>query len=261
MLPQLSVSMKIDFKSTPPPLRLAPPLGSAGASPLFRLQQPTTSNKPALPPPGRPRHQLDWITRTGMPIRFSFTQIQRRIVLALYAITLTVSGQTIPGQIESNLVHYHENLPSRFKAGDTNVPLLRVDSLKGPVCTCNIEKNGRVITSGSNGISNWTDWNRPLLTATNLQALNEAINRLPPSTTGTIPLRRQIHVSGIRSNECFHAVYDVDDLPGEVCKVLKIIGAPFSAMVTSPGVPPVGSDQTREEPTKKTSGNPSGPAK
>ncbi len=136
-------------------------------------------------------------------------------------------AQAYPGMWESNVIRNHEILIQRFKAGETNLPLLRLSTLQGPLWTCVVQKSGKSISAESNGISNSTDWGRPPLSATNLQRLVEAMNVLPAKNESSIPLKRQIHVSGMRSNDWFHFVYDVDDLPIEVYAVFEIVGHPF----------------------------------
>ena len=141
-------------------------------------------------------------------------------------------SQSIPGSLEATLVQAQKSLGDRFRSGDTNVPLLRLDSFQGPIRSCSIERSGKIISSSSNGISNSTDWNRPALTTTNLQRLVEVMNGLSSAPKGSIPLRRQIHLSGMRSNEWFYFVYDADNLPNAMHGILEIIGPPYAMKTT-----------------------------
>ena len=63
------------------------------------------------------------------------------------------------------------------------------------------------------------------LDQTNLQALVEAINQLPPPPKRSLAVVRQIIVGCIRSNQWFRAVYDRADVPGELERIAAITGA------------------------------------
>ena len=163
-------------------------------------------------------------------LKAALDRSKRVAALGVLASALAASGQTIPGLLESNIVWFHKNLSKRVEAGESGVPLLRLDSFSGPIYSCYIEKSGKLVTSGSNGLSNWTDWNRPPLGTTNLQILCQIMDAIPPSTGEAIPLHRQIHISGVHSNRCFYAVFDLEAPPHELRRLFEVIGAPFSTL-------------------------------
>jgi hypothetical protein len=143
------------------------------------------------------------------------------VVLAV----MGASGQNIPSWMQTNSVRAHEELYSQFKAGDTNLPLLRVDVFHGMPQTGLARKDGRLFSYQEGSISNH-GWSRTL-GPTGLARLIEVMDALPPSSTGPIPLDRQIHISGMRSNQWFHVVYDIDACPKGVAEICKTFGAPF----------------------------------
>jgi hypothetical protein len=147
------------------------------------------------------------------------------VLAILYCLALCASGQDTPGSFETNIIQWHESLANRFKAGETNVPLLRVDSLEWPICGGSVDEHGKVTAGSYNRISNASSSH--VLNSTNLMMLVKTINTLPASAKEPIPLHRQIHASGVRSNQCFHFVYDTENLPKEVEKLYKILGPPF----------------------------------
>lgn len=142
------------------------------------------------------------------------------------------SAQEIPGMLETNAIKYHERLQTLFKAGETNVPLLVIDSFAGGIHHCTLNSTGKIISSFSGRAANVTDWNHPPLSRTNLDALISVLNRLPVPGAEEVPLYSQIHVSGIRSNEFIHYVYNVQHPPRELKHLCGIIGAHF------PGIEP-----------------------
>ena len=77
-------------------------------------------------------------------------------------------------------------------------------------------------SEGASSFSNYTHWGT--LNQTNLALLLEAVDKLPEPPKGTLPYERQILISGIRSNEWFHAVYDRANIPEEVKKVYQLSG-------------------------------------
>jgi hypothetical protein len=147
-------------------------------------------------------------------------------VLFLGIFLRTVAAQTIPGMLETNSIKFHEDLCARFKAADTNVPLLVLDSFEGPLKNGSVSREGKLRSGWYNGISNPAHWDT--LTTNRLALLVQAMDALPTSCTNSLPLKRQAHVSGIRSNGCFHFVYDLGDCPKEVKNLFDLFGWPFA---------------------------------
>jgi hypothetical protein len=58
--------------------------------------------------------------------------------------------------------------------------------------------------------------------------LVQAMDALPASNTNTLPLKRQVHISGSRNKGCFHSVYDLNDCPQEVRRLFELFGWPFA---------------------------------
>jgi hypothetical protein len=148
---------------------------------------------------------------------------------------LAASGQSIPGTDHSDNIKGHASLAARFKAGDTNVPLLSMTWFSGGSSFCSVERSGKVI-SGHSGFYNSGRITGPL-DATNRHLLIETMNRLPPPPNELLPDRRQILVSGIRSNKWFHAVYDRANIPEPVSKLYAITGAQIEAVTIPPASP------------------------
>ncbi len=161
-----------------------------------------------------------WLSLAAIVMMFGFGQV--------------ACAQEVPGMRESEIVRYHENLAQRFKAGDTNLPLVRLNSFRWPLSTCSIDKSGIPLVFSSNGISNQLGRPGPAITGTNFEMLVKAINSLPSPSAAEIPLRRQLHISGSRSNGWFHYVYDLDNLPNEVRRLLVMLDPPFRGL----GAPP-----------------------
>ena len=144
----------------------------------------------------------------------------------LLMLALRALGQTVPGSIETNTIKFHEALAARFKSGETNLPLVLVDSLGPTLYFWSVERTGAVIAGFYNGVSN-AGGNRPPLSPTNLQAVAETLNRLPASAVQSLPLKKQLHISGIRSNGWFHVVYDLDNPPEEAERLSRLVGARY----------------------------------
>jgi hypothetical protein len=147
------------------------------------------------------------------------------MVLAIHCGGTGALGQNIPSWMQTNAVQAHETLNSQFKSGDTNVPLLRLDVFQGMPQTGFARKDGRLFSYAEGSISNH-GWSRTL-GATDLARLIEVINALPPSSKEPIPLDSQIHISGVRSNQWFHVVYDINTYPKEAAEICRTFGAPF----------------------------------
>ena len=156
--------------------------------------------------------------------------IRLGLAVTMFTFAWRAFGQNFPGAEEAALLKSQEDFVRQLKPGDTNAPLLLLDSFEGPIRTFSVRKSGKTSASSSNGISRSTEWDRPPITSTNLQILMAAINGLPASEEHTIPLRRQLHILALRTNEWCHLVYDSDNFPKEVRGVLLIIGPPFSKL-------------------------------
>lgn len=135
----------------------------------------------------------------------------------------SAAGQSIPGTEPNEHVQWHEGFAGRFKAGDTNVPMLAMSWYAGGTEFCTVERSGKVVTlflgfsaAGSPG---------HLLDTTNRLLLTETINTLPSQPNVSVPPGSQILVSGIRSNQWFRFAYDRSDVPKEVRKLYEITGA------------------------------------
>ncbi len=148
------------------------------------------------------------------------------ITLFFCLVWASVTAQNIPGLMESNSISFHESLCARYRAGDTNLPLLRLDSFEGPLKGGSVTKDGKLASGWYNGISNPSSWRT--LNNTNLTLLKEALEALPASNTNVLALRRQVHISGARSNGYYHSVYDLNDCPKEVRRLFELFGWPFS---------------------------------
>ena len=135
-----------------------------------------------------------------------------------------VIGAVLPCQT----AEYHKSLARDFKSKRTNdIPVLRMDWFSDPdipspgfyrVHWFTLNRSG-LASTGVSSISNFARW--PTLDKTGLLLLFEAVSRLPEPPRGTLPYERQIIISGIRSNEWFHAVYDRARIPKEVKEVFK----------------------------------------
>lgn len=147
------------------------------------------------------------------------------MALCFGSLEISLLAQNIPGRLETNSINFHEDLCKRFKAGDTNVPLLKLDSFEGPLKGGSLSREGKIASGWYNGISNPGSWRS--LDKTNLVLVIKAIDALPPAHNEPLPLKRQLHISGIRSNQCFHAIYDLNECPKEVGKLLDLFGWPF----------------------------------
>jgi len=141
-----------------------------------------------------------------------------------------------------NLINgIHEKYAAQFGAGITNVPLLRMDWF--PSCTyrdgrtndtcchnfCEVDQSGNV-RQGWVCISN-PGVQTTSLTRTNLEALVSTIKRLPPPRQEALSPTNEIIISGIRSNQWFHAVYNRTKTPRAVKTLHEIAGAPLDCKV------------------------------
>lgn len=149
----------------------------------------------------------------------------------------SVEAQGVEGAgAPSGIIKWHEKLAQDYKSGKTNdLLLLRMDWFSDPnspspgyyrVHWFTLRPSGHVF-GGASSISNggyvYT------LNKTDLALVVEAINKLPEPPVEPLPYERQIVISGVRSNEWFHAVYDRANIPKEVTEVFKKSRAPLEA--------------------------------
>lgn len=146
------------------------------------------------------------------------------------ACAVSALAQMDPVSSQRRSLTNHETFCARFKAGDTNLPLLRIDILEWPLRGASVSKEGKIAGGWHSGISNSRV--DGTLAGTNFELLVKAIIALPPSGKESIPLDRQMHVSVVRSNECSHLVYDVKRRPKEVEALCDILGWPFASPKT-----------------------------
>ncbi len=132
------------------------------------------------------------------------------------------TGQTLPGTDPSQSIKWHAELARRFKAGDTNVSPLVVTWFDGATFFVRVEEKTGKIISGFSGFSQRGS-PRGTLDGTNQQLLVKTLADLPLPPKEILPDRRQILISGIRSNQWFHAVYDRAKLPEQVARLCNIL--------------------------------------
>lgn len=60
---------------------------------------------------------------------------------------------------------------------------------------------------------------------TQLLSVCKTMDQLPKPSRTNLPYERQILISGIRSNQWFHSVYDRAQIPEEVTQLFKVCGA------------------------------------
>jgi hypothetical protein len=150
-----------------------------------------------------------------------FTLLAALAIAIICCYCPAAQGQDIPGDEETNTIRFHDELRTRFAAGNTNVPLLRMDSFAGAIHTCSVDKTGKITTYFFNRFQN-SSGSGSSLNGTNLDLLIHLINNLPASRTNDIPLFHQLHVSGICSNQFVHHVYDLMDVPKEVRRLYEV---------------------------------------
>ena len=162
-----------------------------------------------------------------MPLRKQIATLPI-IALALVAPLRVCMAQATLEDCMRWTVESHESLTQKFKAGDTNLPLLKISSVHGYLVGCSVDKSNRVSYGSYHpGFHNSTHWGEEPLSENNRRLMNECLNRLPASTNAAIPLMKQFHISGVRSNQWFHVVYRTDNLPPQVDKLHQVINAPF----------------------------------
>ena len=153
-------------------------------------------------------------------------RIRLGVELLLMLPCLASPAQTV-GTSPAMIIAEHELLNTRFRAGDTNSPALVMDWYSRGGHMCRVERSGKVLSAFS-GFSSFTTPNKGQLDSTNQLLLAQAIDVLPQSKA-PVTAERQIHVSGIRSNQWFHFVYDRGRIPKEVRKLYEITGAPIKS--------------------------------
>lgn len=151
------------------------------------------------------------------------------ICASLALMWLGACGQDFGGSTRQRHAEEHRRFASLFKAGDTNAPLLAMDWFSDHgVYFCRVDQAGDVFSArdvghaiqGSSAISA-----RFSLGGTNRPLVETAINALPASSGKALPRKRQILVSGIRSNQWFERVYDRANIPKEVESLYDLTGA------------------------------------
>lgn len=153
------------------------------------------------------------------------------LVVAAYLALMVFAmyGPRLTGGTRGKHAREHTRFASKFKAGDTNAPLLAMDWFsEHGVYFCRVSQSGNVRSArdvghaiqGGSGISS-----RFSLDSTNRPLLEAAISALPASSSKSLPQERQILVSGIRSNQWFSRVYDRANVPPEVESLYELTGA------------------------------------
>ncbi len=144
--------------------------------------------------------------------------------LILLAILLPSLGPALSGGIRGKYLRQQKQYAKLFKAGDTNVPLFAMDWFGPTVHFCRVNQAGK--GSARRDVGHAIQAGVSIsLNETNLQALVETINQLPPPPRRSLPVERQIVVGCIRSNQWFRAVYDRADIPKELERVTEITAA------------------------------------
>ncbi len=150
------------------------------------------------------------------------------IVLAIQYGNIGAFGQCEPSFVRRDLVQAQEALYTRFKSGDTNMEIFRLDVFQ------DIPQWGVCFKDGSLFSVQMCDMfgyhgHRQEADPARLTRLIKVINALPPSSKEKIPMERQIHISGIRSNQWFHFVYDIGAYPKEIAEICRAFGKPFTS--------------------------------
>jgi hypothetical protein len=144
--------------------------------------------------------------------------------LILIAFFLPSLGPALSGGIRGKYLRQQKHYAELFKAGDTNVPLFAMDWFAPTVHFCRVNQAGK--GSARRDVGHAIQAGVSIsLDETNLQAMIETINHLPPPPKRSLPVERQIVVGCIRSNQWFRTVYDRADIPKELERVSEITGA------------------------------------
>ena len=135
-----------------------------------------------------------------------------------------MNPQVFTGGTRGRYMRQQKYYAEAFKTGDTNVPLFAMDWFAPWVQFCRVDQSGKGAARRDVGHAIQAGCSISL-DKTNLQALVDTINHLPPPPKYSLPIERQIVVGCIRSNQWFCAVYDRADIPKELEKVAEITGA------------------------------------
>ena len=144
--------------------------------------------------------------------------------VGVFAIIGGINPSSLTGGTRGRYMRAQEHYAEAFKAGDTNVPLLEMDWFAPTVHFCRVNQSGK--GSARRDVGHAIQAGVSIsLDETNMQALVETINHLPPPPKHSLPVERQIVVGCIRSNQWFRAVYDRANIPQELERVSEITGA------------------------------------
>ncbi len=128
-----------------------------------------------------------------------------------------------------------QQVPARWKAGETNFPLISVTWFQLP----DLVRNSSVNPAGvvSKGLLGPEESQRggERMDPADLRRLEGLVDLLPSPSPSPVPGARQILVYGRRSNACFSAVYDRADVPPELEQIGELMAAPIEWQVAAVG--------------------------
>lgn len=128
-----------------------------------------------------------------------------------------------------------QQVPARWKAGETNFPLISVTWFQLP----NLVRNSSVNPNGvkSKGLLGPEESQRggERMDPADLRRLEGLVDLLPSPSPSPVPVAQQILVYGRRSNACFSAVYDRADVPPELEQISELMVAPIEWQVAAVG--------------------------
>jgi WD40 repeat protein len=146
------------------------------------------------------------------------------LALILLAFFMPTFWPAMSGGVRGRYLRQQKHYAAAFKAGDKSIPLFAMDWFGPTVHFCRVNQSGR--GSARRDVGHAIQAGVSIsLDQTNLQALVETINRLPPPPKRSLPDVRQIVVGCIRSNQWFRAVYDRADVPSELERIAAMTGA------------------------------------
>ena len=179
---------------------------------------------------GRPSH-MNHLARQVPQEDSARVKLVRLLGILLFCLVafVFVFGVFLPAQglrrgTPSGYMRRQRELAARFKAGDTNTPLLTLGWFSHGVHFCRVQPSAEAISAVDVGHA-IQGGRRVSLDERARQLLLQSINSLPPPPGKSPPVYRQVVVSGIRSNQWFQGVYDRADVPPEVEKLFQITGA------------------------------------
>lgn len=152
------------------------------------------------------------------------------------AVNPTRTNRPSYGFVVDHTLESFERVGERFKAGNTNLPLLSIawfPNLPGLVAFSTVRQDG-VVQNGSEsdfGSKGWGPWGP--LDATNLSKLRELIDSLPAGTATALLPSRQVLVYGVRSNSWFSRVYDRTNVPFALERICDLSGGHVDWVVPS----------------------------